>query len=77
MSNKPYGIYSQEQSRFQELYQLVTKSTDPSRFYYVPRLSYEDLFDVSKNIIMSLELILWGDLTITNKENLCDRIKSK
>ena len=53
--NKPInlmGFIAKNNQGLQELYQLVTKSTDPSRFYYVPRLSYEDLFDVSKNIIM-------------------------
>ena len=35
-----------------ELYQLVTKSTDKDHFYYHPRLSYEHLFDISKNIII-------------------------
>ena len=35
-----------------ELYQLVTKSTDRDHFYYHPRLSYEHLFDISKNIII-------------------------
>ena len=46
------GFIAKNNQGLQELYQLVTKSTDPSRFYCVPRLSYEDLFDVSKNIIM-------------------------
>ena len=65
------GFIAKNNQGLQELYQLVTKATDPSRFYYVPRLSYEDLFDVSKNIIMlSGTNPMWGSLPITNKENL-------
>ena len=65
------GFIAKNNQGLQELYQLVTKATDPSRFYYVPRLSYEDLFDISKNIIMlSGTNPMWGSLPITNKENL-------
>jgi len=50
---------------------LVTKSTDKEHFYYYPRLGYDDLFDVSENIIMlSGTTPDWGLLPLTKKENL-------
>lgn len=54
-----------------ELYNLVTKSTSKDHFYYYPRLSYEDLFDVSEDvIILSGTTPDWGLLPISKKENL-------
>lgn len=54
-----------------EIYKLVTKSTDKEHFYYYPRLGYDDLFDVSDNIIMlSGTTPDWGLLPLTKKENL-------
>lgn len=54
-----------------EIYQLVTKSTDKNHFYYYPRLSYEDLFDVSENVIMlSGSTPDWGLLPRTKKDHL-------
>ena len=54
-----------------EIYKLVTKSTDKEHFYYYPRLGYDDLFDVSENIIMlSGTTPDWGLLPLTKKENL-------
>jgi DNA-directed DNA polymerase III PolC len=54
-----------------EIYQLVTKSTDKEHFYYHPRLSYEDLFDISDNvIILSGTNPDWGLLPLTKKDTL-------
>ena len=54
-----------------EIYQLVTRSTDKNHFYYYPRLSYEDLFDVSENVIMlSGSTPDWGLLPRTKKDHL-------
>mgnify|MGYP003646243695 CR=1 FL=1 len=52
-----------------EIYELVTRSTD--NFYYIPRLDYSDLFDISENIIiLSGPNPNWGMLPTTHKENL-------
>ena len=52
-----------------EIYELVTRSTD--NFYYIPRLDYSDLFDISENvIILSGTNPNWGMLPATHKENL-------
>lgn len=54
-----------------ELYQLVTKSTEKENFYYFPRLSYSDLFDVSENlIIISGTHPEWGLLPLARKSDL-------
>ena len=54
-----------------EVYDLVTKSTSKDNFYYFPRMSYEDLFDVSNNVIMiSGTHPEWGLLPLSKKENL-------
>ena len=53
----------------QEIYKLVTKSTSKEQFYYVPRISYVDLFDVSDNvIILSGTTPEWG--LLPRKNNL-------
>ena len=55
----------------EELYQLVTKSTSKDNFYYYPRLSYEDLFDISENIIiLSGTRPILGLLPLTKKSDL-------
>ena len=54
-----------------ELYQLVTRSTNKEHFYYYPRLGYEDLFDVSENIIiLSGSNPDWSLLPRTKKDHL-------
>ena len=54
-----------------ELYSLVTKANSKSCFYYNPRISYQDLFDVSDDIIMlSGATPLWPLLPMTKKKNL-------
>ena len=54
-----------------ELYELVTKSTEKENFYYFPRLSYSDLFDVSENlIIISGTHPEWGLLPLARKSDL-------
>ncbi len=54
-----------------ELYQLVTKSTSKDHFYYHPRLSYENLFDISANvIILTGTHPILGLLPLTNKANM-------
>ena len=52
-----------------DIYELVTRSTD--NFYYIPRLDYSDLFDISEDvIILSGANPNWGMLPATHKENL-------
>ena len=54
-----------------ELYELVTKSTEKENFYYFPRLSYSDLFDVSDElIVLSGTHPAWGMLPLARKNNL-------
>ena len=54
-----------------ELYELVTKSTEKENFYYFPRLSYSDLFDISDElIILSGTHPAWGMLPLARKNNL-------
>ena len=54
-----------------EVYDLVTKSTSKENFYYFPRLSYSDLFDISENvIILSGTHPEWGLLPLTRKDDL-------
>ena len=53
----------------QEIYKLVTKSTSKEQFYYFPRISYADLFDISDNvIILSGTTPEWG--LLPRKNNL-------
>ena len=55
----------------QEIYGLVTKSTSKDNFYYFPRLSYSDLFDISENtIIFSGTNPEWGMLPLARKNDL-------
>ena len=55
----------------EEIYSLVTKSTDRDHFYYHPRLSYSDLFDISGNvIILSGTHPIWGMLPLARKHDL-------
>ena len=52
-----------------EIYELVTRSTD--NFYYIPRLDYSDLFDISENvIILSGANPNWGMLPLSHKDDL-------
>ncbi len=49
----------------QEMYELVTLSTDPAHYYYIPRIDYETLFDISDNlVIMTGPNPLWEKLPI-------------
>lgn len=51
----------------QEIYKLVTKSTSKEQFYYFPRISYSDLFDISDNVaILSGTTPEWGLLPRRN-----------
>ena len=53
----------------QEIYRLVTKSTSKEQFYYFPRISYSDLFDLADNIIiLSGTTPEWG--LLPRKNNL-------
>ena len=55
----------------QEIYSLVTKSTSKDNFYYFPRISYSDLFDISDNVIIfSGTHPEWGMIPLSKKENL-------
>ena len=55
----------------QEIYGLVTKSTSKENFYYFPRLSYSDLFDISENtIIFSGTNPEWGMIPLARKDDL-------
>lgn len=58
-------------SGLEEVYSLVTKSTSKENFYYFPRLSYSDLFDISENvIILSGTHPMWGMLPLARKDTL-------
>jgi DNA-directed DNA polymerase III PolC len=64
------GFIAKNNAGLKEIYDLVTKSTDKEHFYYFPRLSYSELFDISDNIIMlSGTHPNLGMLPIKNKEN--------
>jgi DNA-directed DNA polymerase III PolC len=55
----------------QEIYSLVTKSTEKTNFYYFPRLSYSDLFDISDNVVIfSGTHPEWGMLPLARKDDL-------
>lgn len=55
----------------QQLYKLVTLSTRKENFYYIPRISYGDLFDVSDDVIIfSGTTPVWGLLPLSKKNNL-------
>ena len=54
-----------------EIYAMVTRSSSKENFYYYPRMSYSDLFDVSENvIILSGTHPEWGLLPLTRKDDL-------
>ena len=46
------AFIAKNNSGLAEIYQLVTKSTSKENFYYIPRISYYDLFEVSENVII-------------------------
>ena len=55
----------------QEIYGLVTKSTSKENFYYHPRLSYTDLFDISDSVIIfSGTHPVWGMLPLAKRDSL-------
>ena len=54
-----------------EIYNLLTLSTNKDNFYYFPRLSYTDLFDITENvIIISGTHPMWGMLPLARKDDL-------
>ena len=54
-----------------EIYGLVTKSTSKDNFYYFPRISYSDLFDISDDVIIfSGTHPVWGMMPLAKKETL-------
>ena len=46
------AFIAKNNSGLAEIYQLVTKSTSKENFYYIPRISYYDLFEISENVII-------------------------
>ena len=48
-SNNFMSFIAKNNDGLKEIYELVTRSTD--NFYYIPRLDYSDLFDISENVI--------------------------
>ena len=47
----------------QEIYQLTSLSTMPENHYYIPRIDYGTLFDISDDVyILSGSTPVWGDL---------------
>ena len=46
------AFIAKNNSGLSEIYELVTKSTSKENFYYFPRMSYEDLFSISENVIV-------------------------
>tara|TARA_R110002110_G_scaffold254423_4_gene470283 strand:+ start:4760 stop:7573 length:2814 start_codon:yes stop_codon:yes gene_type:complete len=58
-------------SGLEEIYNLVTQSTAKDHFYYFPRLSYTDLFDITENVIIfSGTHPIWGMLPLARKDTL-------
>ena len=58
-------------SGLEEIYGLVTRSTSKENFYYFPRLSYSDLFDISEDVIIfSGTHPMWGMLPLARKATL-------
>jgi DNA-directed DNA polymerase III PolC len=65
------AFIAKNNSGLSEIYELVTKSTEKENFYYFPRISYSDLFDISENvIILSGTHPEWGLLPLTRKGDL-------
>ena len=65
------AFIAKNNSGLSEIYELVTKSTEKENFYYFPRISYSDLFDISENvIILSGTHPEWGLLPLARKANL-------
>tara|TARA_R110000764_G_scaffold58271_1_gene126713 strand:- start:109 stop:2919 length:2811 start_codon:yes stop_codon:yes gene_type:complete len=65
------AFIAKNNSGLTEVYELVTKSTQKENFYYFPRISYSDLFDISSNvIILSGSHPNWGMLPLTKKDDL-------
>ena len=65
------AFIAKNNSGLSEIYELVTKSTAKENFYYFPRMSYSDLFDISENvIILSGTHPKWGLLPLTRKNDL-------
>ena len=65
------AFIAKNNSGLTEIYELVTKSTNKDNFYYFPRISYSDLFDISSNvIILSGSHPEWGMLPLTRKDDL-------
>ena len=65
------AFIAKNNSGLSEIYELVTKSTEKENFYYFPRISYSDLFDISENvIILSGTHPEWGLLPLARKGDL-------
>ena len=65
------SFIAKNNSGLSEIYELVTKSTAKENFYYFPRMSYSDLFDISENvIILSGTHPQWGLLPLARKDDL-------
>jgi DNA-directed DNA polymerase III PolC len=65
------AFLAKNNSGLSEIYELVTKSTSKENFYYFPRISYSDLFDISGDVIMlSGTHPEWGLLPLTRKDDL-------
>jgi DNA polymerase III alpha subunit len=57
------SFFARNAAGLRELYELVSESTEPENFYYVPRLDYSRLLDLSDNlVILSGPSPLWGSL---------------
>ena len=58
-------------SGLEEIYSLVTQSTAKDHFYYIPRLSYSDLFDISEDVIIfSGTHPIWGMIPLARRDTL-------
>ena len=70
-ADNPMGFLACNNDGLAEIYELVSRSTSKENFYYYPRISYSDLFDVSDNVIMlSGSHPDWSMLPLTKKHNL-------
>lgn len=57
------GFLACNEKGLREIYNLVALATDADHYYYVPRIDYSTLFDISENVIMlSGAYPIWGNL---------------
>jgi len=70
-SESMMSFIARSNNGMREIYELVTRSTSKQNFYYIPRLGYSDLFDISDDVIIfSGTNPKWGMLPVAKKDSL-------